>query len=206
MTRHPATRARPRPEPPRSTGGWAAGSRRSPLSVRVSPDASAASHPDMQRLPFAVLAILSALALGSASPGPAAAEPSAVCSPLHPVASADVEVRIFGATWCGACAETERFLASIGATDSASVLVDGRRVSVRLRHLDVDAIPSSERASMRGDGIPEVQLVVRGQIVSWQAGAITSSAALDRFVDAGLESGGCVLSSGGSLRRPGRAH
>jgi hypothetical protein len=134
----------------------------------------------------------------------AEADPSAVCSPTHPVPTSDLEVRIFGATWCGACEETEHFLTSIGATDSASVLVDGHRVSVRLRHLDVDSISSSERASMRGDGIPEVQLLVRGQVVFYQAGSITSTAELDRFVDGGLETGGCVLDSGTTGRRRGR--
>ena len=147
------------------------------------------------------LAILVALTLLAGGPRPVEADPSAVCSPAHPVPTAEVEVRIFGATWCGACAETERFLSSIGATDAASVLVDGRRVSVRLRHLDVDSISETERAAMRGDGIPEVQLVVRGQVVYYQAGSITSSAELDRFVDGGLASGGCVLDGG---RGPGR--
>ena len=93
-----------------------------------------------------VLVVCATLALFGLAPRPAAADPTAVCSPLHPVPMAEVEVRIFGATWCGACEETEAFLSSIGATDSASVLVDGRRVSVRLRHLDVDAISESERA------------------------------------------------------------
>src|SRR5688572_2808527 len=98
------------------------------------------------------LAALTLLALALGLARPAEADPTAVCSPLHPVPSRDLEVRIFGATWCGACMETEAFLTSIGATDSASVLVDGRRVSVRLRHLDVDAISATERSSMRGDG------------------------------------------------------
>lgn len=147
---------------------------------------------------LAVLAIL-ALALGPSQP--AEADPTAVCSPLHPVPAGDVEVRIFGATWCGACMETEHFLTSIGATDSASVLVDGRRVNVALRHLDVDTISATERAGMRGDGIPEVQLLVRGQLVYFQAGAITSSDMLDRFVDGGLESGGCVLAPETTRRR-----
>jgi thiol-disulfide isomerase/thioredoxin len=151
-----------------------------------------------------VLVALALLGLVTAAPRPAEADPTAVCSPLHPIATDQIEVRIFGATWCGACEETERFLSSIGATDSASVLVDGRRVTVRLRHLDVDSISETERAAMRGDGIPEVQLVVRGQVVFYQAGSITSSAALDRFVDGGLETGGCVLDGGrgGGSRRP----
>ena len=148
-----------------------------------------------------LVVLLAAFALCFAAPERADADPSAVCSPLHPVAMADVEVRIYGATWCGACAETERFLAGIGATDSASVLVDGRRVSVRLRHLDVDSITETERAAMRGDGIPEVQLVVRGQVVHYRAGSITSTAELDRFVDSGLDTGGCVLEPGTSGRR-----
>ena len=147
------------------------------------------------------IAAFFAVALGLGLTPAAEADPTAVCSPLHPVPSRDVEVRIFGATWCGACMETEHFLTSIGATDSASVLVDGRRVSVALRHLDVDTISASERAGMRGDGIPEVQLLVRGQLVYFQAGAITSSDMLDRFVDGGLESGGCVLEPETTRRR-----
>src|SRR5688572_2352477 len=125
----------------------------------------------MKKLAPVALVLVALAMLFAGAPRPAAADPTAVCSPLHPVPTTDVEVRIFGATWCGACEETERFLTSIGATDAASVLVDGRRVSVRLRHLDVDTISSSERASMRGDGIPEVQLVVRGQVVFYQAGS-----------------------------------
>ena len=143
-----------------------------------------------------VLVALAALCVIALAPRAAEADPSAVCSPAHPIPTDQVEVRIFGATWCGACEETEHFLTSIGATDSASVLVDGRRVTVRLRHLDVDSITETERAAMRGDGIPEVQLLVRGQVVYFQAGSITTSAELDRFVDGGLESGGCVLDSG----------
>jgi hypothetical protein len=150
------------------------------------------------RLAFVALAVLS-VALGSSRP--AEADPGAVCSPLHPIAAREVEVRIFGATWCGACMDTEHFLTSIGATDSASVLVDGRRVNVALRHLDVDTISATERSTMRGDGIPEVQLLVRGQLVYFQAGAITSSDMLDRFVDGGLESGGCVLAPETTRRR-----
>ena len=116
-----------------------------------------------------LVVLLAAFSLSLAAPDRADADPSAVCSPLHPVAMADVEVRIYGATWCGACAETERFLAGIGATDSASVLVDGRRVSVRLRHLDVDSITETERAAMRGDGIRSKSLIPAVRILSTSA-------------------------------------
>jgi hypothetical protein len=146
---------------------------------------------------------LAALALAALllSPGRSAAEPSAVCSPSYPIAASDVEIRIYGATWCGACGMTEEFFRSIGAADSAPVTIDGRAVNVRLTHLDVDRISPTERAAMREDGIPEIHLVVRRQTVFSQAGAITSRSELDRFVSGGLASGGCVLDRGPRPRR-----
>ncbi len=138
---------------------------------------------------FTMLALLMVISVA----GSAGADPSAVCSPNYPIAAADVEIRVYGATWCGACAATESFFASIGATDSTPVLIDGRSIQVRLVHLDVDHLTPAQRTAMRGDGVPEVHLVVRNQVVHYQAGAITSRPALDRFVDSGLDSGGCVL-------------
>jgi hypothetical protein len=148
----------------------------------------------MNRLALALAALL-------LCPGRGAAEPSAVCSPSYPIAASDVEIRVYGAEWCGACAATEDFFRSIGATDSTAVTIDGRSVNVRLTHLDVDHISPADRAAMRGDGIPEIHLVVRRQTVFFQAGAITSRSELDRFVSGGLASGGCVLDRGARPRR-----
>lgn len=143
----------------------------------------------MSRTTLAALALLTLVL----SPGRSSADPSAVCSPSYPVSANEVEIRIYGAEWCGACAATEAFFSSIGASDTTPVTVDGRPVTVRLTHLDVDHLTPAQRAAMRGDGVPEIHLVVRSQTVFYQAGAITTRGELDRFVDGGLESGGCVL-------------
>lgn len=140
--------------------------------------------------------ILSALVIGSVLLGmnaPVLAEPTAVCSPTYPISANEVELRIYGATWCSACRATESFFSSIGAVDTTPVTVDGRPVTVRLTHFDVDSLSPSERSAMRGDGVPEIHLVVRNQVVHYQAGSITSRSELDSFVDTGLDSGGCVL-------------
>lgn len=135
------------------------------------------------------------------APGRSEADPSAVCSPTYPIAAADVEIRVYGAEWCSACAATEAFFSSIGATDTAPVTVDGRPVTVRLSHLDVDHLTPAQRAAMRGDGVPEIHLVVRNQTVYYQAGAIMTRGELDHFVDGGLDAGGCVLERGPRPRR-----
>jgi hypothetical protein len=139
------------------------------------------------------LVVLSFVAVLGAVAAPSAAEPTAVCSPTYPIAAGEVELRVYGATWCSACRATESFFSSIGATDTTPVTVDGRPYTVRLSHLDVDRLTPSERSEMRGSGVPEIHLVVRHQVVHYQAGAITSRPELDRFVDAGLDTGGCVL-------------
>lgn len=142
-------------------------------------------------LPLTLSIAAVALAIGWGSP--AAAEPGAVCSPTHPIAAGDVEVRIYGATWCGACRATESFFSSIGASDTTPVTVAGNPVTVRLTHMDVDTLSSSERSALRGRGVPEIHLVVRGQVVHYRAGAITTRSELDSFVGAGLSTGHCVL-------------
>lgn len=151
----------------------------------------------MSRITPAALALLALFV----SPGRSAADPSAVCSPSYPVSANEVEIRVYGAEWCSACAATEAFFSSIGATDTTPVTVDGRPVTVRLSHLDVDHLTPAQRAAMRGDGIPEIHLVVRNQTVFYQAGAITNRGELDRFVDGGLDSGGCVLERAPRARR-----
>lgn len=145
--------------------------------------------------PRALLTMLSmAVVVGAIAWGsPASAEPSAVCSPAHPISANEVEVRIYGATWCSACRATETFFSSIGASDTTPVTVSGNPVTVRLTHRDVDTLSSAERAEMRGRGVPEIHLVVRGQVVHYRAGAITSRGELDSFVGAGLSTGGCVI-------------
>lgn len=145
--------------------------------------------------PRALLTMLSmAIVVGAIAWGsPASAEPGAVCSPAHPISAGEVEVRIYGATWCGACRATESFFSSIGASDTTPVTVAGNPVTVRLTHLDVDTLSSSERSALRGRGVPEIHLVVRGQVVHYRAGAITTRSELDGFVGAGLSTGGCVL-------------
>jgi hypothetical protein len=152
----------------------------------------------MSRLAPSASLLCLALLVG---PGRSEADPSAVCSPSYPITANEVEIRIYGAEWCGACAATEAFFASIGATDTTPVTVDGRPVTVRLSHLDVDHLTPAQRAAMRGDGVPEIHLVVRNQTVFYQAGAITTRGELDRFVDGGLDSGGCVLDRGTRARR-----
>lgn len=109
----------------------------------------------------------------------------------------DLELVVYGASWCPACDVLDRALEADG---DPAVLTLGPAFAgarVRIRHVDVDRATPADLAALRGQGIPEIHVSVAGRILNWHEGACAQADGLRRFVEDALASDGCSVAPGG---------
>lgn len=99
---------------------------------------------------------------------------------------AELVLRVFTASWCGACRTQHEMLAREGITDTFTVRVGDQNRTVCLLELDIDVPRNNDLADREGvTHIPTNQFLRDGQ-VRGRRGTITSRSALDEFVRSSL--------------------